>query len=133
MRYTTTLLLAASLALTGCATSIPDDMPDPGTTSRPDPGTPGPAQKLADLDGGSHSVAAYQTALDAWAARCTESPEKLAGYTYATVEDLRKNNVTDETEYSALTHLKDSTPAGMKTKCEDIAAAYLTLRESGGS
>jgi hypothetical protein len=117
-RTTTTLLLAAVLTLAGCSSGG-----DPTPTS--------PAQKLADLDGNSRSVAEYQTVLDTWAGRCTESPEKLAGYAYATVEDLRKNNVTDETEYSVLTHLKDSTPAGMKAKCEDIAAGYLALRENG--
>jgi len=118
MRHTTALLLTACLALAGCS-------------SGQDPTPPSPAQKLADLDGGSHSVTEFQTALDAWAARCKESPEKLAGYTYATVEDLQKNGVTDETEYSALTHLKAATPVGMKTKCEDVAAGYLALRENG--
>lgn len=44
---------------------------------------------------------------------------------------LRKNGINDESEYSALTHLRDSTPAGVKTKCEDVAAGYLALREGG--
>jgi hypothetical protein len=117
-RTATALLAVVCLALAGCSSSG-------------DPTPSSPAQKLADLDGGTHSVGDYQTALDAWAARCKESPEKLAGYAYATVEDLQKNSVMDETEYSALTHLKDATPTGLKTKCEDVAAGYLALRENG--
>jgi ABC-type enterochelin transport system substrate-binding protein len=121
MRHTTTaLLLTAGLLLAGCSS---------GATPTPS----SPAQKLADLDGGTHSVAEYQTALDAWAARCTESPEKLAGYTYAALDDLQKNGVNDETEYTVLAHLKDATPAGSRMRCEDVAAGYLTLRESNGS
>jgi len=118
-RITATILLAASLALAGCSSSSPAD--------------PGPAQKLADLDGDNRPTSQYQTALATWASRCNESPTKLAGYVYATVQDLQKNGINDETEYSALTHLRDSTPAGAKTKCEDVAAGYLTLRESGKS
>lgn len=120
MRQTTTALLAvAALALAGCSSSSPAE--------------PGPAQKLADLDGNVRPADQYQKALDAWAARCTERPEQLAGYAYATVEDLRKNGVTDETEYSALVHLKDSIPAGTKMRCDDVAASYLALRENGTS
>jgi hypothetical protein len=118
-RTATAVLLAAGLTLAGCSSS--------GSS----PADPGPAQKLADLDGGNRPSSQYQTALDTWASRCNESPEKLAGYVYATVQDLQKNGINDETEYSALTHLRDSTPAGVKMKCEDVAAGYLTLRESG--
>ena len=118
-RITATILLAASLALAGCSSSS-------SSTNGPSP-----AQKLADLDGGNRPTSQYQKALNTWASRCNESPEKLAGYVYATVDDLQKNGIKDETEYTALTHLRDSTPAGVKTKCEDVAAGYLTLRESG--
>ncbi|MGW3025851.1 hypothetical protein [Streptomyces sp. NPDC001221] len=120
-RTTTVILLAAGLALAGCSSSASSST------------TPGPAQKLADLDGDVRPVDQYQKALDAWATRCSEGPEQLAGYAYATVEDLQKHGVTDETEYSALVHLKDAVPAGTKTKCEDIAASYLILRENGKS
>lgn len=116
-RTTTVILLAAALAVAGCSS----------------PGTPGPAQKLADLDGDVRSVDQYQQVLDTWADRCKENPEQLAGYAYATVDDLKKNGIKDETEYSALVHLKDATPAGVKMKCEDVAASYLVLRESGKS
>ena len=135
-RTTTAILLAATLPLlAGCFAepSTSDSTPGAAGSSVAATRTPGPAQKLADLDGGVRSVDEYQKALDAWAARCTEKPEQLAGYAYATVEDLRKNGVTDETEYSALVHLKDAVPAGVKMKCEDVAASYLVLRESGKS
>lgn len=117
MRRTTTALLAAiGLALAGCSSST---------------GAPGPAQKLADLDGDNRPTNQYQQALETWASRCNEDQEKLAGYVYATVDDLQKNGVKDETEYSALVHLKDATPAGTKMRCIDVAAGYMTLRESG--
>lgn len=120
-RAATAFLLAAGLALAGC--SSPTDSPS----------TASPAQKLADLDGGGHAVSEYQQALDTWASRCNEDQATLAGYVYATVDDLRKNGIHDETEYSALTHLRDSTPAGVKIKCDDVAAGYLMLRENGKS
>jgi hypothetical protein len=120
MRRTVLLAAAACLALAGC--SVPD--------SSPAAADPGPAQKLADLDSDNRPAGDYQHALDTWASRCNESKPTLAGYVYATVDDLRKNGVNDETEYSALVHLRDSTPAGVKTKCEDVAAAYLMLREN---
>lgn len=119
MRCTTTvILLATALGLAGCSSTL---------------GEPGPAQKLADLDGRAHPTSQYQTALDTWASRCEETRETLAGYVYATVEDLRKNGVREETEYSALVHLKDATPSEVTMKCADIAAGYLALRESGTS
>ncbi|SEC03804.1 hypothetical protein SAMN04490357_1023 [Streptomyces misionensis] len=119
MRRTAIALLITGLALAGCSS----------TNAAPSPSSP--AQRLADLDDGSHTVSQYQKALDTWGTRCTESTTTLAGYVYATVEDLRKNGINDESEYSALTHLRDSTPAGVKTKCEDVAAGYLALREGG--
>ncbi|MFG2633448.1 hypothetical protein ACGFX8_05695 [Streptomyces sp. NPDC048362] len=107
---TAILLTAVGLALAGCSTAT-------DTLS-----APSPAQKLADMDGDNRPASQYQRALDTWASRCNERPEKLAGYVYATVQDLQKNGINDETEYSALTHLRDSTPAGVKMKCEDVAA-----------
>lgn len=141
MRRLTAATLTATallLALTGCLAEPPTDTsstPAPAETSHAAPSShaPSAAQKLADLDGGARSAGEYQKVLDAWAPRCTEPPEKLAGFTYAAVEDLRQNGVNDETEYSALVHLRDSTPAGVKTKCEDVVAGYLVLRESGKS
>jgi hypothetical protein len=136
-RTTTTCLLAATLTLlAGC--SVPDSdsgssAPAPVEESPDGPRVSSAAQKLADLDGGVRDAAQYQKVLDSWASRCKESERKLAGYAYATVDDLRKNGINDETQYSALVHLKGSTPAGSKTKCEDVAAAYLVMRENGKS
>lgn len=133
MRRTTTVVLAAALlSLTGCMGAPPDDS-STSTDAAPSAASSGAAsaaQKLADLDGDVRDASSYQKVLDAWAPRCKETPDQLAGFTYAAVDDLQKNGVQDETEYSALVHLKDSTPAGVKTKCEDVVAAYLTLRES---
>lgn len=92
--------------------------------------TPGPAQMLADLDGNSQPVSAYQRALDALAPKCTQDRQRIAGIGNATLQDLQKNGVTDESELSVLQHLNDSLPAGSpRTDCVSIAAAYATLRE----
>ncbi|MET7781503.1 hypothetical protein ABZU94_07225 [Streptomyces mirabilis] len=113
--------LLATLTIAGCS----DSDPTPAPTA-----PPGPAQMLADLDGGKRDTASYQTVLDKWAPKCTQTPRKLAAIANAVVEDLRKNGISDETEYSALVHLDQSMPGGApKTDCTDIAAAYVTLRE----
>lgn len=92
--------------------------------------TPGPAQMLADLDGNAHPAAAYQRALDALAPKCTQDRKSIAGIGNATLQDLQKNGITDETELSVLEHLNQSLPAGSpRTDCVSIAAAYATLRE----
>ncbi len=75
MRRTAIALLITGLALAGCSS----------TNAAPSPSSP--AQRLADLDDGSHTVSQYQKALDTWGTRCTESTTTLAGYVYATVED----------------------------------------------
>jgi hypothetical protein len=94
--------------------------------------TPGPAQKLADLDGNAQPVAAYQRALDALAPKCTQGRARIAAIGNATLQDLQENGITDETELSVLRHLNDSLPAGSpRTDCVSIAAAYATLRENG--
>lgn len=118
-------VLLAALTLAGCSSS------DPATASAT---PPSPAQRLADLDGGKRDISSYQTALDALAPKCKQTPEQLAATANVMVEDLRKNGVTDETEYSALVHLNQSMPGGAsKLDCTDIAAAYVTLREGGKS
>lgn len=92
--------------------------------------TPGPAQMLADLDGNAHPAATYQRALDALAPKCTQDRKSIAGIGNATLEDLQKNGISDETELSVLEHLDESLPAGSpRTDCVSIAAAYATLRE----
>ncbi|MDU8998207.1 hypothetical protein [Streptomyces mirabilis] len=113
--------LLAALTLAGCSGS--DPTPAPTTPPRP-------AQMLADLDGGIRDAASYQTVLDKWAPKCTQTPKKLAAIANAVVEELRKNGISDETEYSALVHLNASVPGGAsKMDCTGIAAAYVTLRE----
>ncbi|MFE2684035.1 hypothetical protein [Streptomyces mirabilis] len=121
-RTTTTAAgaLLAALTLAGCSSSDPS----PATP-------PSPAQMLADLDGGKRDTSSYQAVLDKWAPKCTQTPKKLAAIANATVEELRKHGVNDETEYSALVHLNQSMPGGTsKMDCTDIAAAYVTLRET---
>lgn len=117
--------LLAALTVAGCSSSDPTSTPAK---------TPSPAQQLADLDGDNRAPANYQTALDALAPKCKQTPKQLAAITYAAVEDLKKNGVNDETEYSALVHLNQSMPGtASKMDCTDIAAAYVTLREGGKS
>lgn len=114
--------LLAALTLAGCSSS--DPTPAPTTPPRP-------AQMLADLDGGKRDTASYQTVLDKWARKCTQTPKELAAIDNAVVEELRKHGISDETEYSALVHLDQSMPGGTsKTDCTGIAAAYVTLRET---
>ena len=120
---TTTAL--ALLILAGCSSS--DPTPTPAKT-------PGPAQQLADLDGDNRSPSSYQTVLDVLKPKCKQTPKQLAAFAYAMVQDLQKNGVNDETDYSALVHLNQSIPAGTgKMDCQDIAAAYLVEREGGKS
>jgi hypothetical protein len=92
--------------------------------------TPGPAQKLADLDGIGRPAGMYQQVLDALAPRCTEDHPHLAAMVNSTLEDLKKNGVADEDEFSVLQHLEQSVPAGKpRVNCASVAAAYATLRE----
>ncbi|MET9036959.1 hypothetical protein [Streptomyces mirabilis] len=94
------------------------------------PSTPGPAQKLADLDGTGRPASVYQQVLDALAPRCTENRPHLTAVVNATLEDLQKNGVNDEDEFSVLQHLEQSVPAGNpRVNCASVAAAYATLRE----
>ncbi|MFJ8361395.1 hypothetical protein [Streptomyces sp. NPDC093984] len=92
--------------------------------------TPGPAQKLADLDGNGRPASEYQQVLDALAPRCTEDRPRLTAVVNATRQDLKKNGVEDEDDFSVLQHLEQSVPAGNpRVNCASVAAAYATLRE----
>ncbi|MER5922782.1 hypothetical protein [Streptomyces mirabilis] len=94
------------------------------------PSTPGPAQKLADLDGIGRPASMYQQVLDALAPRCTENRPRLTAIVTSTLEDLKKNGVDDEDGFSVLQHLEQSVPAGNpRVNCASVAAAYATLRE----
>ncbi|GAA0705559.1 hypothetical protein GCM10010193_70810 [Kitasatospora atroaurantiaca] len=115
--------LIAAVIIGGAGCSLLSDDQEPAT---PDPT---PAQKLAALDGGNRPAADYQQLLNLWSPNCTQDQAELAGLTYAALEDLRKNGVTGETEYSVLAQLNGSTRAGTPTDCKVVAAAYLVLRE----
>ncbi|MFK0017776.1 hypothetical protein [Streptomyces sp. NPDC090798] len=92
--------------------------------------TPGPAQKLADLDGIGRPAGMYQQVLDALAPRCTEDRPRLTAIVNSTLGDLKKNGVNDEDEFSVLQHLEQSVAAGNpRVNCASVAAAYATLRE----
>jgi hypothetical protein len=90
------------------------------------------AQRLADLDGDTQPVSAYQAALDALAPKCTQDEANIAGLGDAGYNDLVKNGVTDETRLTVLQHLDASMPSSLgKTDCTSILSAYLVLREQG--
>jgi hypothetical protein len=108
----------------------PKSSQPPAPKPSPSKSKPGPAQMLADLDGDKHPASDYQQVLDQLTPKCTQDEYTVASYVYATLEDLRKNNITDETELTVLQHLNGSLPGGSgKTDCQSIAAAYLVLRE----
>lgn len=122
---TATTAVLAALLLAGCSSSTPTTAPNK---------TPSPAQMLADLDGDNRAPSSYQTVLNDLTPKCKQTPKQVAALTYAMVEDLQKNGVNDETEYSGLVHLNQSIPAGApRMDCQDIAAAYVTEREGGAS
>lgn len=86
--------------------------------------------KEADLDGNGRPAGAYQQVLDALPPRCTEDRPRLTAVVNATREDLKKNGVDDEDEFSVLQHLEQSVPAGNpRVNCASVAAAYATQRE----
>lgn len=90
-----------------------------------------PAFFLAHLDGSS-ADAVYVSALDRLAAECTEGRVKVAGYVDTAYRDLERNGVTDETRLTVMKHLARSIPpSAAPTRCDQVAAAYLTLREPG--
>jgi len=64
---------------------------------------------------------------------CTESSAELAGELRAGVADLARNGI-HESEDELAAHVAGAVPAGMTTRCGDLIAAYLVLREqpSGG-
>lgn len=91
---------------------------------------PSTAQMMADLDQHAYPASAYQQLLDAWSAKCSDGEYTLAGYVYASLQDLQTHGVHGDTEYSVLTGLNAATPVGTGADCKGIAAAYLVTRES---
>lgn len=121
---------AAHTTATAVIASTSAAHPSPAVSYRAAPAVSKEARMLADLDGGAHPASRYEHALDALAPHCTESHYRLAAVTNATLEDLQKNGVTDESELSVLQHLKTSVPSTAgRTNCTSVAAAYATLRE----
>jgi hypothetical protein len=109
---------------------LTEDDPAPATTASQPPPQPDAAQMMADLDAHLYPASAYQQQLDSWSAKCTQGEDTLAGYVHGALQDLQKNGIRSDTEYKVLADLNRSTPDGAHANCEDIAAAYLVLREA---
>lgn len=107
---------------------LTEDDPTPAATAAPSSTRPAAAQMMADLDANAYPVVAYQSLLNEWSAKCTQDQDTLAGYVYGGLQDLQKNGIRSETEYTLLRQFNLSTPDG-RTDCKGIAAAYLVLRE----
>jgi hypothetical protein len=91
---------------------------------------PGPAQKLADLDGNLRPVDQYRQILSALAPRCTEDLSHLTTVVDTTLKALKKKGVADEDEFSVLQKLEAWVPAGKpRVNCASEAAAYVAQRE----
>jgi hypothetical protein len=94
-----------------------------------DVGSDDPASLLAK-DDGSSDVAAYVSALDAWAARCTGGRVHAAGVVDATFRDEQANGGPDPDRLTVMRHLAASVPSSVgRTDCSGVAAAYLVLVE----
>ncbi|MFI8229668.1 hypothetical protein ACIGDI_12605 [Streptomyces sp. NPDC085900] len=91
---------------------------------------PGPAGKLAALDGGLRPADQYQQVLTALAPRCKEDLAGLAAVVDTTLKSLKKKGITDEDEFGVLQNLEASIPSGKpKTDCASEAAAYAARRD----
>ncbi|MFF4798212.1 hypothetical protein ACFY1U_07340 [Streptomyces sp. NPDC001351] len=91
---------------------------------------PGPAQKLADLDGNLRPADQYQQVLAALAPRCTEDLPHLTTVVDTTLRALKKKGGADEDEFSVLQKLEAWVPAGKpRTACASKAAAYAAQRD----
>ncbi|MBK3646998.1 hypothetical protein [Streptomyces sp. MBT33] len=92
--------------------------------------TPGPAAKLAALDGDLRPADQYQQVLTALAPRCKEDLAGLAAVVDTTLKSLKKKGITDEDEFGVLQKLEASVPSGKpKTDCASEAAAYAARRD----
>lgn len=100
----------------------------PATQTSP---PPGPAQKLADLDGNLRPADQYQQVLSALAPRCTEDLMHLVTVVDTTRKALKKGGA-DEDEFAVLQKLEAWVPAGKpRVNCASKATAYVAQR--GGS
>ncbi|MFJ9902184.1 hypothetical protein ACIRVK_04625 [Streptomyces sp. NPDC101152] len=92
---------------------------------------PGPAQKLAAIDGGGRPAEEYQQVLDALA-RCMEGRSRLVDVVDATLRDLRRHGVGDVDAFGVLQRLEQAVPAGKgRVECVSAASAYAKVREAG--
>ena len=115
MRILLVLLLAfPSLSVTACGGEVA-----PQFTG---------AQRLANADR-STDAAAYQRAIDALSAKCSNPPDNIPNIVQGTLKVLNDGGVHDETNMSVLQNLSDSLPEGApKMDCVDIGGVYVTLR-----
>ena len=128
------------LAVAGCGSSGTDSS---GSTDGGAPTVEATTEAPADLasqlrdedmsDG--HVVAAtpdYQAAFATLQTRCSDSPARLALYVGNALHLLQSKGINDETRYTLLQHLADSVPAsaGPPLNCQEIAGAYVTIREN---
>jgi hypothetical protein len=94
---------------------------------------PDPASDLATADG-STDLATYSAGLDEWQAKCTDDRAALARYVETVYRQEQKFGgvAGDTSRLDVMGHLTDSVPAiAGRMKCDEIAAAYLTLVENG--
>jgi hypothetical protein len=88
---------------------------------------PGPAQRLADLDGDLRPAEQYDQVLSALAPRCKEDRAQLVNVVDTTLKSLKKKAGADEEEdeFGVLQKLESVVPAGKpKADCASQAAAY---------
>ncbi|WP_344404558.1 hypothetical protein [Streptomyces longisporus] len=98
----------------------------PATRTSP---PPGPAQKLAGLDGGLRPADQYQQVLAALAPRCKEDLPHLATVVDTTLKAIKKKG-GGEDEFGVLQKLETWVPAGKpRTTCASLAAAYVAQRD----
>lgn len=101
-----------------------------GSGSDGKPPTSGSQQQ--DTAGNQSSELDAITSAPQWspfAAKCTEGAIQLAGEVQAAYADLQRHQLT-ETYPQLVSHLNRSLPASAApTRCADIIAAYLVLRE----
>ncbi|MBZ6193722.1 hypothetical protein KVH07_12365 [Streptomyces olivaceus] len=92
---------------------------------------PGPARKLADIDGDGRPAEHYEQVLAALAPRCKEGAEELATVVDVTLKSLREKGVDGETEFSVLQHLEHWVPAGQpRIACASSAKDYAASRDA---
>lgn len=90
---------------------------------------PAPAVMLEQLDG-STDDATYQQALDAWDAKCRQTPMRAAGIVSAAYDDEEKHNGPDTSRLQVMRNLTSSVPDSIApTDCTGVAAGYLVLVE----